>query len=358
MPTRQAKGELAMEKPMRFRMIAAALNVVVLLAGMMMLGACGSEKTDPVRDYMNDVPARQLKTDQAKGIRKGDAVVALLSDGEQFYVPMREVAMIAGYELKRNGEDRSYQIGYHDPLVEIRVDAKEAVKDGKTVPIPDAPLELSGSLHLPLTSFKVLFADQMSFTAQGSRLLIHSNGKADSGDDIGRNAGSSAAVRQSAAEFRDEVPLAGSPNGSGGEGTGGMRAASLDSDGVIAEARKYLGVRYEFGTGPYSENNRSFDCSTFTRHVFSRFGIDLPRTAREQARLGQEVSRSALRKGDLLFFRVPGRFEKENTIGHVGIYMGNGKMIHASPQPKNGVQISDINTPYWKENFITAKRLR
>lgn len=353
-----------MDKSMRLRMkVTALIHVVVLMTGMAMLGACGSEKTDPIRDYMNDVPARPLKTDQAKGIRKGDAVVALLSDGEQFFVPMREVAMIAGYELKRNGEDRSYQIGYHDPLVEIRVDEKEAVKDGKTVPIPDAPLELGGSLHLPLTSFKVLFADQMSFTAQGSRLLIHSNGKADSKDESGRTAGSSAVVRQSDAEFRDEVPLAGSPmaerpKGPGGEGALGMRAASLDSDGVIAEARKYLGVRYEFGTGPYSETNRSFDCSTFTRHVFARFGIDLPRTAREQARLGTEVSRSALRKGDLLFFRVPGRFEKENTIGHVGIYMGNGQMIHASPEPKNGVQITDINTPYWKEHFITAKRLR
>jgi hypothetical protein len=54
---------------------------------------------------------------------------------------------------------------------------------------------------------------------------------------------------------------------------------------------------------------------------------------------------------------VPGRFKTDKIVGHVGIYMGNNQMIHASPKPKDGVQITNINQPYWKKTFLSAKRL-
>src|SRR5262249_41672538 len=98
---------------------------------------------------------------------------------------------------------------------------------------------------------------------------------------------------------------------------------------MIAFARKFLGVPYVFGTDSYSSGNRSFDCSTFTGYVYGKFGVDLPRTARAQSKLGDPVARDELKKGDLLFFSVPGRFKSDDIVGHVGIYMGNGQMIHA-----------------------------
>jgi len=133
-------------------------------------------------------------------------------------------------------------------------------------------------------------------------------------------------------------------------------SSSGDHSDVIREAEKYLGVRYDFGAGDYKDSH-TFDCSSFTQYIFDKFGVSLPRTAREQGELGSSVSRSNLKKGDLVFFSVPGRFKSDSTVGHVGIYMGNGKMINANSAPEDGVQITDINKPYWQNNFLFAKRI-
>src|SRR5690606_7597956 len=122
---------------------------------------------------------------------------------------------------------------------------------------------------------------------------------------------------------------------------------NINMNAMLRTAKRYLGVKYKFGAKPYPQSKR-FDCSTFTQYVYGKYGVSLPRTARAQTRKGTAVSRKNLRKGDLMYFYVPGRFKKQKTIGHVGIYIGNQKMIHASPQPKNGVQITNINKPYWK----------
>lgn len=94
-------------------------------------------------------------------------------------------------------------------------------------------------------------------------------------------------------------------------------------DSVVALARSQMGRRYLFGgTDPV----RGFDCSGFTRYLMRALGVQLPRTAAEQARVGQEVPRdpSSLRPGDLLTFGRGGR------VTHVGVYIGDGKYIHAS----------------------------
>lgn len=141
---------------------------------------------------------------------------------------------------------------------------------------------------------------------------------------------------------------------------GNYQAQSSSSTGdhsdVIREAEKYLGVRYDFGAGDYSRTH-TFDCSSFTQYIFDKFGVSLPRTARAQGRLGRTVSRSDLQKGDLLFFSVPGRFKSDSTVGHVGIYMGNGQMINANTAPQDGVQITDINKQHWQDTFLFAKRI-
>ncbi|MNF16046.1 Murein DD-endopeptidase MepH precursor [compost metagenome] len=69
------------------------------------------------------------------------------------------------------------------------------------------------------------------------------------------------------------------------------------------------------------------------------------------------MSRSSLRVGDLLYFYVPGRFQTNKTVGHVGIYIGNRNMINSSPAPKDGVQIISIDKAYWKRTFLFAKRI-
>jgi len=87
-------------------------------------------------------------------------------------------------------------------------------------------------------------------------------------------------------------------------------------------AKSMLGKKYKWGgDGPYR-----YDCSGFTKEVFEENGIELPRQAKEQAKVGIKVYRHQLRKGDLVFFTS----KNHTTINHVGIYLGNGKFIHAS----------------------------
>ncbi|MFL5538694.1 MAG: C40 family peptidase [Longimicrobiaceae bacterium] len=93
-------------------------------------------------------------------------------------------------------------------------------------------------------------------------------------------------------------------------------------DSVVQLARAQLGRRYLFGgTTP-----AGFDCSGFLKYLMRAAGVELPRTAAEQARAGREIPRdpSQLRPGDLLTFGRGGR------VTHVGMYVGNGRFIHAS----------------------------
>ncbi len=113
-------------------------------------------------------------------------------------------------------------------------------------------------------------------------------------------------------------------------------------------AFQYLGTPYRFG----GNSRYGIDCSAFTQDVFRQLGINLPRTAEEQARYGKIV-RHHLKPGDLLFFQdtyKPG-------ISHVGIYIGNGKMIEAS-SVYGRVIIDDVaNDPYLVRHFLFAKRV-
>ncbi|NBD24906.1 C40 family peptidase [Paenibacillus glycinis] len=119
---------------------------------------------------------------------------------------------------------------------------------------------------------------------------------------------------------------------------------------LIKYSDHYLGTPYKFGAS--TSTTHYFDCSSFTKHVFEKFGYRLPRSAAEQAKLGHAVSKSEFKKGDLVFFKVPSR---GNFIGHVGIYVGKGKMLNTFGS--GGVKLADMDKSYWTENFVTARRL-
>ncbi len=128
----------------------------------------------------------------------------------------------------------------------------------------------------------------------------------------------------------------------------GLFADALADAGVEPIARTYLSIPYRYG----AQSRKSTDCSGFVQQVFREFDINLPRTAREQYRVGMKIDRSSLSSGDLLFFRTRAR-KKYPT--HVGIYLGNGKMIHASSLQRK-VVISDVNHPYYVKRYVGAKR--
>ena len=98
-----------------------------------------------------------------------------------------------------------------------------------------------------------------------------------------------------------------------------------------------------------------FDCSGFTRYVFAKYGVGLPRTAREQARVGGAVAADfrSLRPGDLMFFAEPGE-----AISHVAIYAGDGIILH-SASSIGGVGYTDLNSggDWFIAYFVAARRV-
>lgn len=117
---------------------------------------------------------------------------------------------------------------------------------------------------------------------------------------------------------------------------------------IVDEAMKHIGKAYVYGaSGP-----NAFDCSGFTSYVYRQLGYSLNRTAADQIHHGAPVAKSDLMPGDLVFFNNRGT----SYIGHVGIYIGNNKMVHASTS-STGVIISDLDSGYYTERYAGARRI-
>jgi len=115
---------------------------------------------------------------------------------------------------------------------------------------------------------------------------------------------------------------------------------------VVDSARGLLGTPYRFGgTTP-----KGFDCSGFVRYNAQKAGASLPRTAREQYSATKAVDKGELKPGDLVFFNTRGR-----GIGHVGIYVGDNKFIHA-PNRRKDVQVTSLNNKYYKQRYVRGGR--
>ena len=123
--------------------------------------------------------------------------------------------------------------------------------------------------------------------------------------------------------------------------TSSKKSSKVTGGDIIAYAKKYLGYRYVYGTaGP-----NTFDCSGFTSYVYKHFGYSLNRTSGGQRSNGKKVSKSDLQPGDILCFS-----------GHVGLYIGGNKFIHAA-NPRKGVIISSLSESYYVKTYITARRI-
>ncbi len=116
---------------------------------------------------------------------------------------------------------------------------------------------------------------------------------------------------------------------------------------VVETAKNFIGYRYVYGaSGP-----NSFDCSGFTSYVFKLHGVSLSRTAKGQYSNGTAVARADLQPGDLVMFGP-----SLSGINHVGIYIGGGQIVHAA-NPSRGVTIDTINSGYYNNNYVGARRV-
>jgi len=320
------------------------------MAAMLLVSAgCANNPGDTANLNQRYAPVKVKTAEQTKASNVAQrSVISVRGIHNTGYVALSDLASAAGYTGKWL-KDGSYGIGDHDPRWKFRTGESQALKDGKIHGMPAPAVKENNQLYVPVSGLPGLFGNELTIRTNGASMSL-----------LPRAFGHEAGAGGAGLPFADATGSAtrgGGSNASAGQ-DGRLRIASADSDAsdIIQKAKRYLGVKYDFGTGDYSQTG-TFDCSSFVRFLFADKGIDLPRTARAQGEQGTSVNKDNLKPGDLLFFYVPGRFKTDKTVGHVGIYMGDGNMIHSSPKPEDGVQITNINKPYWQETFLFAKRL-
>jgi cell wall-associated NlpC family hydrolase len=142
-----------------------------------------------------------------------------------------------------------------------------------------------------------------------------------------------------------DMPKASAPSGAKSFLSG---VASKAGD-VVVGALNMIGVRYRWGG---NTPDSGLDCSGFVRYVFQdTLGMTLPRRAEEMSRVGEKVTVSDLKPGDLVFFNTMRR-----SFSHVGIYIGDNKFVH-SPSTGSTIRVDDMDDGYWEKRFTGARRI-
>ncbi|AQY50223.1 invasion associated secreted endopeptidase [Listeria weihenstephanensis FSL R9-0317] len=135
-----------------------------------------------------------------------------------------------------------------------------------------------------------------------------------------------------------------SSNNNSNSGNDSSSSATASFSSLMNEAQKHLGKPYSWGgNGP-----STFDCSGYTKYVFAKAGISIPRTSGSQYAASTKISASQAQPGDLVFF------DYGSGIAHVGIYIGGGQMIDAQD---NGVKIDNISSGYWAKYLVGYGRV-
>ncbi len=134
------------------------------------------------------------------------------------------------------------------------------------------------------------------------------------------------------------------------EATAGISDSMKAKAQPMLKALSMLGTPYKFGG---NNPEKGIDCSGFVKHVYRESaGVSLPRSARDMSKEGEQVSKSELKPGDLVFFNT-----RKQPNSHVGIYKGDGEFVHASSSRAKEVTISRMDQKYWANRFNGARRV-
>lgn len=340
----------------RLLVIAALLLFSVLL-----LSACNGNNQAENQSENNNRSIQQL------GITQDDVRIPLASMGGQAYFPLDELLKVIGYHMELAVDNpNQILIGDIDVFYTMNLQSAVAEKEEEPVNLPIAPRLLNDKIYAPVAALDLLFDQDVHYQLEEGTLRVHATGNDDfSMDDMEAEVDQPVTTGEPFFQDDPDDPFRGeekdqhvwrSFDEQDEESiSASRRLDNINMNALIRTAKRYMGVPYKFGAKPYPVSKK-FDCSSYTQYIFGKYGIDLRRVSRNQAKQGHTVSRKKLRKGDLVFFSVPGRFKSDKTVGHVGIYIGNGKMINTFSD-KKGVHITNVNRGYWSSKFLKAKRV-
>jgi cell wall-associated NlpC family hydrolase len=297
---------------------------ILFCCSILMLTSC-APFTDQPRPQIQSAPAGTSSAIYVDNKEIVNGVPVNTSQGKT-WLPIRQAAEAMDFSSDWDEPNQTYQMGYTDPLFTVKVGQTQAQVEEETVQLPAAPQLINGQVYITVDSLAALWNTEVSWDALNKKISIRSIDDSDMPD------GEMAIQSQGPRTFA-------LPN--------------INKQNLVRTATRYKGVPYRFGTGPYPQTRR-FDCSSFTKYVYSKSGVALPRTSRSQAKKGVRVSLSNIQPGDLLFFYTPGRYRTNRIVGHVGMYIGNGKMIHTYGEP--GVTTDSIYG-YWRSRLLFAKRV-
>jgi cell wall-associated NlpC family hydrolase len=116
---------------------------------------------------------------------------------------------------------------------------------------------------------------------------------------------------------------------------------------LVRVAKTFLGAPYKLG----GSTLKGIDCSAFVKKIYEIFNIQLPRTTREQFKVGKKVEKDELEEGDLVFFK------RRGNRAHVGIYVGDNQFVHASSYSRE-VKIDHLDAPYYSQRFLRGVRVK
>ncbi len=329
--------------------------IAALCMSMLLIAGCNTNQQQSAPTADTHVHPNQVQQNHFQSLNtpaNNDARIPVAMIEGTRYFPLQELLQLVGYRTTAGKTKQQMLIGDIDPSYAITVGSRQAAKEGQEMSLSAPPIMKNNRLLVPLTVLSDLFERDIRYRVEANSIVVQAVSD-----------GANTIIDGSDSTLSAQSVTPSQPNGeaffkdAAGDDHGGMIALAnrVNADALIDTAKHFMGTPYLFGAAPYSESHK-FDCSSFTQYVFGKYGIDLARLARRQAEQGTPVSRQSLRKGDLVFFAVPGRFKSDNIVGHVGIYIGDGKMINTYSD-KQGVHIANINQGYWSTQYLGARRV-
>lgn len=275
--------------------------------------------------------------------------VDTLTDGNQVFYPVVDVFESLGYEVVAD-ETGHLKAGYTDVLYEVQVGSDVAVVEEEERVLASEVVSYGDNVYMGVRSFEVLLAPTHNVSFHDETLFI-----TDDDNDI------IFPIQEDFTEPEDEA-MEGEASSFLNKNIMHQRETNETvavmnttiGQNIVNTAQQFVGTPFQFGADP--TDTSAFDSSSFTQYVYAVNGIALPRSTRSQARMGRYIPHSLSEPGDLVFFSGPNEESSFRTVGHVGIYIGDGHIVHATPE--QGVHVINLRSNNeWTKHFLGVKRV-